>query len=121
MFARKTSMLNTLFLILRLTLFVDQCDGNVCTVAIAGDDEATYFTVPRASLPACAAESLDVSVAAGKCYRFQAFDDVHGAEVEVPMGGDIDLDAPAAPADHAKYCPGDWLGHMDRPADGGAQ
>ena len=79
-----------MFLILRLTLFVDQCDGNVCSVAIAGDDEATYFEVSRAAIPACADETVSVEVLTGKCYRFHAIDDTHGVQIEVPAG-DISL------------------------------
>jgi hypothetical protein len=56
-------MLSTLFLVMRLTLFVDQCDGNVCSVSVDGSDP---ILVSTAQLPTCAAEGLLISLD-GKC------------------------------------------------------
>jgi hypothetical protein len=102
-------MISTLLLVFRLALFVDQCDGNTCAVL---SHDGTPSTMPQSTLPACAHEGT--LLFAGQCL------DTSTEPSEAPRiddGADIDLDTPVAEPDHAKHCPGDWLGHMDRPTD----
>lgn len=72
--------MQTLFLILQLTLFVDHCDAGTCTVyaGLYDEDDAGPITMPRSALPPCAREGSLVGLGGAVSQPW-----VHGQSHEV--------------------------------------